>query len=71
MILPSLRLSRSTTLTMLGTVAVVVFLTWVITQSQVSARYPDAPLSVSTQPYWERPLRFRIVYPMVKTKLSK
>ena len=43
MILLSLRLSRSTTLTMLGTVAVVVFLTWVITQSQVSARYPDAP----------------------------
>jgi hypothetical protein len=43
MILPSLRLSRSTTLTMLGTVAAVVFLTWVITQSQVSARYPDAP----------------------------
>ena len=43
MILPSLRLSRSITLTMLGTVAAVVFLTWVITQSQVSARYPDAP----------------------------
>ncbi len=43
MILSSLSLSRSTTLTMLGTVVVVVFLTWVISQSQVSARYPDAP----------------------------
>jgi len=43
MILSSLSLSRSTTLTMLGTVATVVFLTWVISQSQVSARYPDAP----------------------------
>jgi putative photosynthetic complex assembly protein len=43
MILSSLSLSRSTTLTMLGTVATVVFLTWVISQSQVSSRYPDAP----------------------------
>jgi hypothetical protein len=43
MILSSLSFSRSTTLTMLGTVVVVVFLTWVISQSQVSARYPDAP----------------------------
>ena len=35
--------SRSTLLTMLGIAATTLFTVWVITQSQVSARYPDAP----------------------------
>lgn len=37
------RFSRSTLLTMLGIAATTLFTVWVITQSQVSARYPDAP----------------------------
>ena len=45
----SLSISRKTLVLMFGIVTVVLFASWVIHQSQKTARYPDAPAKITKQ----------------------